>query len=109
MTGSYSLWSASVSANCSQLNSENSLGDLLRTGDVNETIPAPEEFRPEDENEEITGATSNPLADPPGSRGHKAKNPYEDTEADDDDPSLTEQLEDNTPANDEQLEGGDEL
>jgi hypothetical protein len=68
---------------------------------------------PEDENreeEEITGATSDPLADPPGSRGHKAPNPYEGTEANDDPgPSLADELEDRTPANDEELEGGDEL
>ena len=72
---------------------------------MSETIPDPEEYQPEEEEDEATGATTDPLADPPGSRGHKAKNPYEGTEANDDPgPSLTEQLEDNTPANDEQLE-----
>jgi hypothetical protein len=68
-------------------------------------IPDPEEYRPEDEDEETTGAASDPLADPPASRGHKARNPYEDTEADDNPgPSLADQLEDHNPANDEQLE-----
>jgi hypothetical protein len=76
---------------------------------VSEAIPDPEEYRPEDEDEETAGATSNPLADPPGSRGHKARNPYEDTEAEDNPgPSLADQLEDGTPANDEQL-GDEEL
>jgi hypothetical protein len=88
---------------------ENSQGNEPRTRDVSETIPEPEEYQPEEEEDEATGATSDPLADPPGSRGHKAKNPYEDAEANDDPgPSLADQLEDNTPANDEQLEGGEE-
>ncbi len=88
---------------------ENSRGNEPRTLDVSETIPEPEEYQPEEEEDEATGAIIDPLADPPGSRGHKAKNPYEDTEAiDDPGPSLAEQLEDNTPANDEQLEGGEE-
>jgi hypothetical protein len=66
---------------------------------VSEAIPDPDEYRPEDE--ETTGATS----DPPASRGHKALNPYEGTEADDNPgPSLADELEDDTPANDEQLE-----
>lgn len=70
----------------------------------------PEEFEPEEEDEfETTGATTDPLAEPPGSRGRKAPNPYEGTEADDDPgPSLIDQLEDHTPAADEQLEGGEE-
>lgn len=71
----------------------------------------PEEFEPgeKDEESELTGATSDPLAEPPGSRGRKAPNPYEGTEADDESgPSLIDQLEDHTPANDEQLEGGEE-
>ena len=72
-------------------------------------IPDPEEYRREDEDEETTGAASDPLADPPASRGRKARNPYEDTEADDSPgPSLADQLEDHTPANDEQL-GEEEL
>ena len=62
-----------------------------------------------DEESELTGATSDPLAEPPGSRGRKAPNPYAGTEADDEPgPSLIDQLEDHTPANDEQLEGGEE-
>jgi hypothetical protein len=62
-----------------------------------------------DEESELTGATSDPLAEPPGSRGRKALNPYEGTEADDErGPSLIDQLEDHTPAADEQLEGGEE-
>ena len=72
---------------------------------------APEEFEPEEEAEELesTGATSDPLAEPPGSRGKKAYNPYEGTAADDEPgPSLIDQLEDHTPAADEQLEGGEE-
>ena len=71
---------------------------------------APEEFEPEEEDEsELTSATSDPLAEPPGSRGRKAPNPYEGTEADDEPgPSLIDQLEDHTPAADEQLEGGEE-
>jgi hypothetical protein len=75
---------------------------------MSDSIPDPEEYRSEDEDEEVTGATSNPLADPPGSRGHKARNPYEGTEADDDDPSQIQRLEDETPANDEELSGGEE-
>jgi hypothetical protein len=66
---------------------------------VSEAIPDPDEYRPEDEDEETTGATSDPLADPPASRGRKARNPYEDTEADDNPgPSLADELEDDTPA-----------
>ncbi|HXM25186.1 MAG TPA: hypothetical protein VN957_04120 [Chthoniobacterales bacterium] len=77
---------------------------------MSETIPDPEEYQPEEEEDETTGATRDPLADPPGSRGHKAKNPYEGVEANDyPGPTLAEQLEDNTPANDEQLEGGEEI
>ena len=71
----------------------------------------PEEFEPDEEGEEseLTGATSDPLAEPPGSRGRKAPNPYEETEADSEaGPSQIDQLEDHTPANDEQLEGGEE-
>jgi hypothetical protein len=72
-------------------------------------MPGPEEHQPEEDDEETTGATSNPLADPPGSRGRKASNPYEGTEAvDEPGPSLAEQIEDDTPAADEQLEGGEE-
>ena len=72
-------------------------------------ISGPEGSQPEEDDEETTGATSNPLADPPGSRGRKARNPYEGTEAvDDAGPSLAEQIEDDTPAADEQLEGGEE-
>ncbi|HEX6566300.1 MAG TPA: hypothetical protein VF020_18560 [Chthoniobacterales bacterium] len=70
-----------------------------------------EEFEPEEKDEELesAGATSDPLAEPPGSRGHKAPNPYEGTEAvDEPGPSLIDQLEDHTPAADEQLEGGEE-
>jgi len=70
----------------------------------------PEDLEPEeDEESESTGAISDPLADPPGSRGRKALNPYDGTEADDEPgPSLIDQLEDHTPAADEQLEGGEE-
>jgi len=76
---------------------------------VNKAIPDPEDYRSEDEDEEMTGATSDPLAEPPASRGHKARNPYEGTEAvDEPGPSLADQLEDNTPANDELL-GEEEL
>jgi hypothetical protein len=82
----------------------------LRTKDMSEPIPHPEELRPEDEEEETTGAFTDPLADPPGSRGHKARNPYEGIGADDDPgPSLADQLEDDTPANDEELGGGEEF
>ena len=71
----------------------------------------PEKFEPEEEDDEYesTGAASDPLAEPPGSHGRKAPNPYEGTEADDEPgPSLIDQLEDHTPAADEQLEGGEE-
>jgi hypothetical protein len=69
----------------------------------------PDEFEPEDDDVESTGATSDPLAEPPGSRGRKATNPHEGTEADDDPgPSLIDQMEDHTPANDELLQGGEE-
>jgi hypothetical protein len=75
---------------------------------MNESIPDPEDLQSEDEDEEVTGAVTDPLADPPGSRGHKATNPYEGTEANDDPgPSLADQLEDDTPANDEELGGGE--
>jgi len=72
---------------------------------------APEDLEPEEDDEELesAGATSDPLAEPPGSRGRKAPNPYEGTEANDEPgPSLIDQLEDHTPAADEQLEGGEE-
>jgi hypothetical protein len=73
---------------------------------MNQSIPDPEDLQPEEE--EVTGAVTDPLADPPGSRGHKARNPYEDTEANDNPgPSLADQLEDDTPANDEALGGGE--
>lgn len=70
---------------------------------------ATEHFEPEEDETGATGASSDPLAEPPGSRGRKARNPYEDTEADDDPGrSLIDQIEDRTPAADEQLEGGEE-
>jgi hypothetical protein len=72
---------------------------------------APEDFEWEEDEEEseTTGAIRDPLAEPPGSQGRKALNPYEGTEADDDPgPSLIDELEDHTPAADEQLEGGEE-
>jgi hypothetical protein len=72
---------------------------------------APEKFDEEENDEEFetTGATIDPLAEPPGSRGRKAPNPYEGTEANDGPgPSLIDQIEDHTPANDEQLESGGE-
>jgi hypothetical protein len=73
---------------------------------MSQKIPNRDDLPPEEEGEEVTGAFSDPLAGPPGSRGRKAKNPYEDTEANDvPGPSLADQLEDNTPANDEQLSG----
>jgi hypothetical protein len=76
---------------------------------MNETIPDPDEYQPEEDDEERTGATSDPLAEPPGSRGRKARNPYEGTEADDDPgPSLRDLMEDHTPAVDEQLEDEEE-
>jgi hypothetical protein len=57
----------------------------------------------------LAGASSDPLADPPGSRGRKAKNPYEDTEAEDmPTPSLADQIEDRAPANDQELSEGEE-
>lgn len=68
-----------------------------------------EEFEPEEDDAESASGTSDPLAEPPGSLGRKAKNPYEGTEADDRlGPSLIDELEDHTPAADEQLEGGEE-
>jgi hypothetical protein len=76
---------------------------------MNESNPDPEDLEPEYEDEEVTGAVTDPLADPPGSRGRKAQNPYEGTEANDDPgPSLADQLEDYTPANDETLGTGEE-
>jgi hypothetical protein len=69
----------------------------------------PERFEPEGEEDESTGAVTDPLAEPPGSRGRKAANPYEGTEANDEPgSSLIDELEDHTPAADEQLEGGEE-
>jgi hypothetical protein len=78
---------------------------------MSEKIPNHDDLPSEEEEEEdeLTGATSDPLGDPPGSRGRKARNPYEDTEADDNPgPSLADQIEDLTPATDEELHGGDE-
>ena len=76
---------------------------------MNETIPDPEEYQPEEDDEETAGATSDPLAEPPGSGGRKARNPYEGTEADDNPgPSLSDLMEDHTPAADEQLEDEEE-
>jgi hypothetical protein len=49
------------------------------------------------------------LCQPPGSRGRKAWNPYEGTEPDDEPgPSLSDLMEDHTPAADEQLEEEEE-
>jgi hypothetical protein len=76
---------------------------------MSQTIPDPEEHQPEEDDEETTGATSDPLAEPPGSRGRKAWDPYEGTEADDEPgPSLSDLMEDHTPAADEQLEEEEE-
>ena len=81
----------------------------MRTVFVSEKIPNHDDFPSEQEEEELTGALSDPLGNPPGSRGSKAKNPYEDTEADDNpSPSLADQIEDRTPATDEELHGGEE-
>jgi len=80
-----------------------------RTALVSEKIPNHDDLPSEEEEDELSGATSDPLGDPPGSCGRKARNPYEDTEADDNPgPSLTDQIEDHTPATDEELHGGDE-
>jgi len=77
---------------------------------MNETIPDPEEYPPEEDDQETPGAARNPLAEPPASRGRKARNPYEETEADDDPgPSLRDVMEDHTPAADEELEDEEEL
>jgi hypothetical protein len=82
---------------------------FMRTVFVNEKIPNHNDFPSEEEDEELTGASSDPLGNPPGSRGRKAKNPYEDTEADDNPgPSLADQIEDRTTATDEELHGGEE-
>ena len=82
---------------------------FMRTVYVSEKIPSHDDFPSEKEEEDLTGATSDPLENPPGSRGRMAKNPYEDTEADDiPGPSLADQIEDRTPATDEELHGGKE-
>jgi len=79
----------------------------MRTVFVSEKILNHDDFPSEEE--ELTGASSDPLGNPPGSRGREAKNPYEDTEADDNPgPSLADQIEDRTPANDEELHEGEE-
>jgi len=76
---------------------------------MNQTIPDPEEHQPKEDDEETTGAPSDPLAEPPASRGRKAWNPYEGTEADDEaGPSLSDLMEDHTPAADGQLEEEEE-
>jgi hypothetical protein len=68
-----------------------------------------EENRPDDEDEETTGATTDPLAEIPGSHGRKAPDPYEGTEEDDDPgPSLIDELEDHTPPTDAELGGGEQ-
>jgi hypothetical protein len=70
----------------------------------------PEDYTPERDDEETIGPIKDPLAEPPGSRGRKAINPYEETEPDDNPgPSLADEMEEHTPAADEQLEGGEEL
>jgi hypothetical protein len=70
----------------------------------------PEEYPPEADDEQTFGSIKDPLAEPPGTRGRKAVNPYEGTEADDDPgPSIADEMEEHTPAADEQLEGGEEL
>jgi hypothetical protein len=70
----------------------------------------PEEYPAEQDDEETLGSIKDPLAEPPGTRGRKAVNPYEDMEADDEPgPSIAEEIEEHTPAADEQLEGGEEL
>ena len=82
---------------------------IKTTKDVNKMVPEDLEPEQEDEEFESAGAIRDPLAEPPGSRGRKAPNPYEGTEANDEPgPSLIDQLEDHTPATDEQLEGGEE-
>ncbi len=81
----------------------------MRTVDMNDQNISPDE-EPLDDDEEMTGAVTDPLADTPGSRGHKAFDPYQDTEATDTPgPSPAELIEDTTPANDEELGGGEEL
>jgi hypothetical protein len=83
----------------------------MRTAFMSEKIPSHDDLplEEEEEEDELTGATSDPLGDPPASRGRKTRNPYEDTEADDNPgPSLADQIEDHTPATDEDLHGGDE-
>ncbi|HYY30460.1 MAG TPA: hypothetical protein VE860_21160 [Chthoniobacterales bacterium] len=70
----------------------------------------PEDYPFEEDEEETIGSIKDPLAEPPGSRGRKAINPYEGTEADDNPgPSIADEMEEHTPAADEQLEGGEEL
>jgi hypothetical protein len=70
----------------------------------------PEDYPPEEDNEETIGSIKDPLAEPAGSRGRKAINPYEGTEANDDPgPSIADEIEEHTPAADEQLEGGEEF
>jgi hypothetical protein len=69
----------------------------------------PDDYLPEEE-EEFPGAVTDPLANPPGSHGRKAPNPYEGNEPNDlPGPSLNEQMDDSTPANDAELGGGEEL
>jgi hypothetical protein len=85
------------------------LAELKETLRMSEILPYPEDHRPEEDDEEVTGASSDPLAEPPGTHGRKARNPYEGTEpGDEPGPSLGDLMEDHTPATDEQLQGGPE-
>lgn len=82
------------------------LGEKLS---MSEILPYPDDQDPEEEDQNTAGAGSDPPAEPPGTHGRKAIDPYEDTEATDDPgASLTDEIEDNTPATDEQLHSSEE-
>jgi hypothetical protein len=71
-------------------------------------FPDPDEIPPREEEplaeeEPGEGSIVDPLADPPASLGHKARNPYEGSAADAEESLNREDETDDPPATDEQL------
>ncbi len=71
-------------------------------------FPDPDEIPPREEEtmaeeESVGGSIVDPLADPPASQGHKARNPYEGSDADAEESLNREDETDDPPATDEQL------
>lgn len=70
-------------------------------------FPDPDEIPPREEpmgeEESVGGSIVDPLADPPASHGHKARNPYEGSDADAEESLNRKDETDDPPATDEQL------